>query len=155
MIWKSQLDIILVAGRAIVYIHYSSAENFWSKLFLSHQCRNEVSLHLLMTWFSCPQRLVQETSSTGFICRGKLNNWPVWRIFMQCHSLIPCGIISFFILFPVIFPFFLFFPVFNVAIFVTSSYLDQKLVFLFHASMPSKTYWAKCSLLSVTIVNFS
>ena len=78
-----------------------------------------------MGWFSCPQILVKETSSRGFIRRGKLNNWPVWHIFMQCYNLIPCSII----------PFFLFFPVYNLTRFVNSVYLYKKFIVMCHASL--------------------
>ena len=85
-----------------------------------------------MAWFSFPQRLVKATSSNGFICRGKLNNWPVWHISMKFCSLIHCSILPFFILF----------PFYNVEKFVTSGYLDKNFIVLCHDSLRSKTAWA-------------
>ena len=35
-----------------------------------------------------------------------------------------------------------FFPVFNVARFVTSGYLYKEFIFLCHTNLPSKTYWS-------------
>ena len=85
-----------------------------------------------MAWCSCLQRLAQETSSTGFICRVKLQKLPVWRISIPCHSLISCSILFFFLIF----------PVFNVAIFLTSGYLGQNFIVLCHTSLPRKIAWA-------------
>ena len=82
-----------------------------------------------MDWCACAQRLVKETSSNNFIFRGKLSSWPVWHIFMKFYSLISCGILPFFILFPIC----------NVEIFVISRYLDKKFIVLCHTSMCSKT----------------
>ena len=90
-----------------------------------------MSLHFWMAWCSFTIRLFKATSSNGFIWCDKLNNWPAWYIFIQWHSIIPCSIL----------PFFLLFPVYNVAIFVASVYLDRKFSFLCHASLPSKTAW--------------
>ena len=56
---------------------------------------------------------------------------------MKCHSLI----------INIILPFFILFPVCNVARFVTSGYLDKNSIVLPHASLSSKTDWA--NLLSV------
>ena len=132
LLWKFQLEIILVAGHNMAYLHCSNPENYWNNRFFVTQCRNEVSLHFWMTWWSCYQNLVKATSSTDFIFRGKMNNFSAWHIFMQYHSLIYCSIL----------PLFLFFPVWNVARFVDSGYLDKKLIVLCHASLPSKKYWA-------------
>ena len=62
-----------------------------------------------------------------------------------CHTIV---------LFPAVFSLF-FFLVFNVTIFVISVFRDKKFIVLCRASLPSKTYWKTCSILSVTIVNFS
>ena len=56
---------------------------------------------------------------------------------MQCHIIIPCGIL----------PFFSFFLVCNVARIVNSGYFDKKLVVFCHTYMCSKTAWS--NLLSV------
>ena len=87
-----------------------------------------------MAWCSSPQMLAKATYYTGFICRGKLNSWPVWHIFMQYYSLIPYSILPFLLLF---------FPVFNVVRFLTSGYLDKKFIVLCRAYLHSKTAWAK------------
>ena len=34
--------------------------------------------------------------STGFIWRDKMNNWPIWHVFVQCHIIIPYSILHFF-----------------------------------------------------------
>ena len=60
-----------------------------------------------------------------------MNNWMVWHVFIQCYSLINYIIITFFILF----------PIYNISRFVTSGYLDKKVIFLCHASLPSKNTW--------------
>ena len=95
-----------------------------------------------MAWCYISQSLVKETSFTGFIWHIKLNSWPFWKIFMQCHSLITC----------IILPFLIFFPVFNVARFVTSGYLDKKFIVFCHTSLPSKSAWG--NVLSV-VGNYS
>ena len=118
------------------WLHFYNPENFRNHRFLTTKCRNEVSLHLWMVWLSCTQMLFKETSSTCFICRGKLNNWTVWYIYLQYHSIIPCSIL----------PFFLFFTVYNVEICVSSSYLDNNFTVLCHAYLTSKTYLGKCAL---------
>ena len=114
-----------LVGQDMAYIHCSNPENGWNRRFVINLHRNEVFLHLWMAWCSYPQRLVKETSYTGFIWRSKLNNC--------CHSLISCSII----------PFLLSFPDFNVVGFVTLVYLDKNFIVLCHTSMCSKTSCAK------------
>ena len=82
-------------------LHCSNPKNCWNKYFVITQCINEVLLHLWMAWCSFPQILVQETSFTDFIWRGKVNNWPFWQVFLHCHSLINCSILPFLLFFPV------------------------------------------------------
>ena len=144
-VWEFQYAIVLVAGNDMAWLHFSNPDNCCNKRFVITQCQNEVYLYLWMNWWSCPQSLIKDTSSTGFIWRDKLKIWLVWHVFTQFHILIPCSTLSFF----------LFFIVFNVERFVNSGYLDKKFLVFYHAYLHIKTPGQTCSLLSVTIVTLS
>ena len=75
--------------------HCSNPGCCCSNHFVITQCINEVSLNFRKSCYSCPQKLVKVTSCTGLILCIKLNNWPIWHIFILFHILVPCSAIPF------------------------------------------------------------
>ena len=146
LIWKYQLNIILVAEKDMVYLHCSCPENCWSKRFVSNQYRNEVSLHLWMDWWSC---LLCYSNKIILMVLFAVENWIISQ---SCVYL--CRVIVLFL--AVFFPFFPFLSSLqcnnNFSFRISGSEVH---CFVSRLSLPSKTNWEKCSLLLVPIVNFS
>ena len=99
-----------------------------------------------MHWCSCTEMLVNKNYYIGFICCGKLNNWPAWHIFIQFRSLIPCSILTF--------------SPFLSSLLCKKDFCLQAIcirssLFFVTPLFQVKPLVKTCSLLLVTIVNFS